>query len=196
MIKQFSGLEQIQTEARKTGSAKLPAGPYVCQIKGVKYDEEHGFIKIQFDVAEGEYKDFYTKQYKESKDENKKYKGVVTVWLPKDDGSEKDGWTKKTFANWINAVEDSNSGYKWTWDETTLKGKKIGLMFGEVGKNIDGKDVTYTECRFPISVEAAKSGKVKTPEFYAYKGYGTAKPATTGTDFMNIPSDLENELPF
>lgn len=196
MITQFNGFEEAKKAAQRKGTPKLPAGPYVCKILNTKNEAEKGFLKVQFDVAEGEYKDFFTKAYKESTDENKKFKGVLTLWLPKDDGSEKDKWTKDKFASFTNALEESNNGYKWDWHEEAWKGKTIGLMFGEVGKNINGKDVTFTEYRYPISVAFAKSGKAKTPDFYAYKGYGEAAKNDGATDFMNVPDGIQEELPF
>lgn len=192
MIKQFNGYDEAKKKAQYTGSVKLPAGAYVCKILGTKLTDN--MLKVQFDVAEGEHKDFFQKLYKESTDEDKKYKGMFTIWVPTDDGSEKDAKTKTNFARWTNALEESNAGYVWDWDETKWKDKMIGILYGEVGKVIDGKSVTFNEVRFPASVESVRSGKAKTPNFYAYSGY-SATP-TTNTDFTNIPIDINEEIPF
>ena len=45
--------------------------------------------------------------------------------------TDKDGNTNPRFKGLINAVEKSNSGYSWRWEEMTLKGKTIGVVFGE-----------------------------------------------------------------
>ena len=65
-----------------------------------------------------------TMPFESNTSEDKKWKGKATIYCPKDDGSEKDEWTRKNFARWTNAFEDSNPGYKWDWDEKKLKGKK------------------------------------------------------------------------
>lgn len=196
MIQKFNGYEEAKKNAQFTKSEQLPVGAYVCEILNVK--QEEGRLKVQFDVIEGDFKEFFQKKYKESTDENKKYKGVTTVWIPKEDGSERDTWTKNTFAKWTSSLEDSNEGYLWDWDETKWKGKIIGILYGEVGKNIEGKDVTFNECRYPCSVEYARSGKAKAPKFYAYKGYGDNKAPESSkpADFMNIPDNIDEEIPF
>ena len=196
MIKQFNGYDEAKKKAQSAGAAKLPAGVYICKILGTKLDGN--MLKVQFDVAEGEYKDFFQAQYKASKDEDKKYKGMTTVWLPKDDGSEGDARTKASFARWTTSIEESNDGYVWDWDETKWKGKLVGICYGEVGKVINGKSVRFNECRWPVSVGAVKAGRAKTPEFYAYKGYTEASSTNTSTttDFMNIPDEIDEEIPF
>ena len=52
---------------RKSGAAfeRLPKGNYVCKILNVEevtYKNGKRGIKISFDIAEGDYKDFYIKQ--------------------------------------------------------------------------------------------------------------------------------------
>ena len=111
--------------ARFTGSAKLPEGAYVANIMNVKYvpgtDGNSDRIDIQFDIAEGEYKGFFKKQYEENTQEDKKWKGRTAIYIPKDDGSEKDEWTQNTFAKWTAAFENSNEGYHWDWQEKKWK---------------------------------------------------------------------------
>lgn len=201
-MKPFNGYDEASKNARHTGSAKLPKGPYVCKILGAKFEEgkngNSDMLKIQFDVAEGDLTGFFKKQYDENTDDNKKYKGQTTIYLPKDDGSEKDTWTKNNFAKWTNALEDSNEGYKWDWDEKKWKNKLIGLVFGETGTVIEGKEVVYTECRFPVSAKTVRDGKAPEAKFKAKNGYGgAANDANNGaTDFMNVPDGIDEELPF
>lgn len=202
-MKPFNGFENAQKAARYSGGERLPKGGYICKIIGIKYEEgkdgNSDKIRVQFDIEEGEHKGFFKKQYDENTSDNRKYKGQTVVYVPKEDGSEKDSWTKNTFAKWTNALEDSNSGYKWDWDEKKWKGKLIGLVFGETGTVIEGKEVVYTDCRYPASVSDIRENKFKEAKFKAKDGYGEQKGNTTQdgpTDFMNIPSDIEEELPF
>ena len=71
----------------------------------------------------GEYQDYYKNDYKNQNTEDKKWRGVLKLYLPKEDGTEKDNWTISVFKAFTEAVEESNQGYHWDWDETTLKGK-------------------------------------------------------------------------
>lgn len=199
-MKAFNGFAEAQEAAKRAGGAKLPKGAYVCEILGAKIETgQNGNsdqMLVQFEIAEGEYKGFFKKQYEDNTNEDKKYKGKVKIWLPKDDGSEKDSWTKNNFAKWPNALEESNEGYKWDWDETKWKGKKIGIVFGETGTIIEGKEVVYTEPRYPVSVEAVRTGKAGEAKFKAKNGYGEQAQTSGNSDFMSIPDGLEDELPF
>lgn len=198
-MKQFSNYDDAKKAAQNTGGAKLPAGAYVCKIMGVRYEEgqdgKSDVLVLQFDITEGEQKDFFKKQYEANTAEDKKWKGTVRIYVPTDDGSEKDGWTKRSFAGWIDAVEKSNTGYSWGWDENTLKNKLIGIVFGETGTVINGKDVVYTEARFGVDVDKVRSGNAPEAKFKARKGYGSAS-ATSADDFMKIPDVTEEEIPF
>ena len=66
-------------------------------------------------------------------------------------------------------------------------------MFGETGNVIEGKEVVYTEVRYPASVQAVREGKAGEAKFKAKNGYGEAK---SSTDFVNVPDGIEEELPF
>lgn len=207
-MKAFSGYEDAKKRAAYKGSTKLPVGGYVAKIKEVRYEKgEEGksdMIVLAYDIAEGEYKDFFKKQFDENTNEDKKWKGRTSLYVPKDDGSESDQWTQNTFARWVNAFEQSNDGYIWDWDEKKWKGKMIGLIYGSVGTVIEGRPIEYTECRFPESVENIRSGNFKTPNFKAKKGYdeavdkqfdkGASKTSSDG--FMNIPDNIDEDLPF
>ena len=201
-MKQFGGFEDAQKNARYTSGEKLPAGAYVAKIMNVRYTPgENGNsdrIDVQFDITDGEYKGFFKKQFDENTQEDKKWKGKASIYVPKDDGSEKDGWTKNTFAKWTNALEDSNAKYKWDWDENKWKGLQIGLMFAETGNVIEGKEVVYTEVRYPMSVEDTKVQNIKIPALKKKNGFtGKKASAPANNDgFMNIPEGIEEEIPF
>ena len=196
-MKKFSNYDDAKKAAQNTGGAKLPAGAYVCKIMGVRYEEgqdgKSDVLVLQFDITEGDQKDFFKKQYEANTADDKKWKGSIRIYVPTDDGSEKDSWTKRSFAGWIDAVEKSNSGYSWAWDENTLKNKSIGIVFGETGTVINGKNVVYTEARFGVDVEKVRSGKAPEAKFKTRNGY-SAKPQED--DFMTVPDNSAEEIPF
>ena len=58
MIKKPQGYDEAPAY---TGEfMQLPAGLYICKVLGVKEDENRGHSRLamQFDIAQGEYKDF------------------------------------------------------------------------------------------------------------------------------------------
>lgn len=204
-MKQFKGYEDAKKSAEYVGGQRLPAGAYVCKCMGVKYENgQNGnsdFIKLQFDIAEGEFKDFFTNQYKNNTSEDKKYKGVATIYVPKDDGSEKDGWTANSFATWTVGFEQSNDGYHWDWQEDKWKGLTIGIVFGDTGTVIDGKEIVYTEARRGCSAQLIRDGKAPKAKFKSKNGYtgnssANNTPSASSNDFVSVPDGVESEIPF
>lgn len=202
-MKAFNGFEAAQEAAKRMSGERLPVGAYVCQIKNVQYvegeDDKSDRIDILFDIAEGDHKDFFKNQYENNTAEDKKWKGRKSIYVPKDDGSEKDEWTKNTFAKWTNAFEDSNAKYKWDWKEEKWKGLMVGIVFGETGTVIDGKEITYTEARFATSIEKVRNGSAPAAKFVMKNGYTGSQKNNSGAgsdDFMKIPDGSTEEIPF
>lgn len=203
-MKKFNGYNEAKKAAQYTGG-RLPAGAYVCKIMGVRYEEHDDMLDVivlQFDITEGDQAEYFKNQYANNIDENKKWKGTARIYCPSDDGTEKDAWTKKSFARWTNAFEDSNHGYTWDWDEDKWKDKFVGIIFGETGTVINGKEVVYTGPRTACSVEDARTGKYWDgfTQFKAKNGYtGNQQSTSVKTDangFMDIPSGTDDEIPF
>lgn len=198
MIKKFGDYEQ--TRGYSEGE-QLPKGGYVCKIIGAKIQEnEYGqCIKIAFDIAEGEFKDFYQKKYDANTNEDKKWSGTFLLNVPTDDGSEKDGWTKRRFRTFTDALEDSNAGYHFDWDETKFKGKQVGFVFNyREWQASDGRLIMSPNVAKTTSVEKIRSGNFKVPEDRLLK---TVKHDNQGqqagaNSFINIPEGVNEEIPF
>lgn len=197
-MKKFNGYDDAKKAAQSAGTMRLPVGAYICKIMAVRYEEGKDgmsdLLALQFDIAEGEHKDFFKKQYEANQNEDKKWKGAVRIYIPKDDGSERDGWTKRSFAGWIDAFEKSNPGFLWDWDENKLKGKSVGIVFGETGTVISGKEVKYTEARFGIDIQRVKDGTAPTAKFKGKNGYGKGTPGDDG--FMSVSDSISEDVPF
>ena len=136
-MKPIANYDSAKEEAKKMGNVipKIPVGGYVLKIESVRYekgtDGKSDKIVLAYDVAEGEEKGFFKKQFDAITDENKKWKGVATIYVPDEDGNNND-WSVKKFAQTMNYFEESNAGFVWDWDEKKLKGKLIGGIFGEL----------------------------------------------------------------
>lgn len=205
-MKRFNGYEEAKKAAQYTPGEKLPAGAYVCKIMKVEFiNGQNGnsdSIKVYYDIIEGDQKDFFRKQYDANTSEDKKWKGTANIYVPKDDGSEKDGWTKNSFAKWTNSFEESNAGYTWDWDENKWKGLVVGVVYGETGNVIEGREVTYTEARFACSVKDVREGKAPKAKALKKNGFtgngSAAASASSAPDmgFVNVPEGTAEELPF
>lgn len=193
MIKKFGDYEQTKAY---TDAETLPKGAYVVKIMGATVEENSNgqYIKIGCDIAEGEFKDFYANQYKQDQREDKKWKCNYLLNVPKDDGTQEDGWTKRKFKTFTEALEDSNEGYHFDWDEKKFKGKLFGGLFNEqeYEKN-DGSVGKTVKIGKVISVQALKEGKYKMPED---KILTTTNKNSSSDTFMNLPDSIEEELPF
>jgi len=177
---------------------QLPIGGYVLKIleaKEVEYTWGNVLL-ISFDIAEGEYKNFYKNNYNAQQQEDKKWKGTYRLNEPKDDGSEKDGWTKNTFDGAMWAFENSNTGYHWDWDETKLKGKIVGGLFRNKEYKFKGNRGFFTECCRLDAAETIRKGEFKMPKdkllSNSNDAVSFASPESGG--FEDIKSD--DDLPF
>lgn len=166
---------------------KLPIGAYVLKI--LEVEKGDNYLELQFDIAEGEFKDFYKRQYENSTLDDKKWKGKTRVWLPKNDGSDQDNWTMRKLKTIMNAFEDSNKNFRWEWDETAINGLVIGGLFNSKEYDFNGLHGFYTNCKKLIAADKVREGKYTLPT----------------TDYLNgTPSELpegferlqDNDIPF
>ena len=105
----------------------LPIGAYECVIKDARlnHNEETGknTLKISIDIASGEYKDYFLKAYETDTRIDRKWNNNAVRYLAYE------GDNVAYFKGFITTVENSNVGYKWNWEESTLKGKKVCGVF-------------------------------------------------------------------
>lgn len=192
-MKKFSG---YKPEKSAGGREILPVGGYVAKIldaKEINYDWGDVLL-ISFDIIEGEYKDFFKVDYANQTREDKKWRGTFRLVQPKDDGSERDDWTKRTFNNAMFCIEDSNPNYTWEWDEKTLKGKIVGVLFRNREWEMDTeqgyKTGWTTECCTFVTVDDVRDNKFKMPKDKPLKN----KSSNSAGGF--IPIDDDSDLPF
>lgn len=163
MIKQPNNWNEVQ---EITERQKLPLGAYVCKVINAQV-QDNGYgeqLCIVFDIAEGEYAGFYKKEFAANTMENKKYKGVLRMFLPKHDGSEQDEWTKRTLKGLVTAFEKSNPGYKWNWNEQSLVGKNIGVLYRNEEWEYEGKTGWTARPFRAISTDSVRSGEFTLPK--------------------------------
>ena len=195
-MKKFNNWENVKAASE---FVPLPAGGYIVELKNAKvkeYKNQNGDaferFEIAIDIADGEFKDYYANDYCNQTNEDKKWKGVLRLYMPKEDGSEQDEWTKSRFKSFIEAVEDSNPGFHWDWDESKLRGKKIGCLFRLEEWEYNGKTGKKAQPFKAVSVEKIKSGNFKIPKEKLLDKNASAPTAPT-PEFRDIPDE---DVPF
>lgn len=159
-------MKQYDVKAERSGGSgreMLPAGGYVCQIISAKVEsgEWGDTLIIAHDVCEGDYAGIFKRDYDNNDREDKKWRGTFRQRLPRDDGSEQDAWKKRSLGNTIWAIEQSNPGFTWDWDEKKLKNKKIGLIYRNKQWEMNGNSGWTTEAGKAESVDNIREGKFR-----------------------------------
>lgn len=182
----FEGVNPMTGE-----SNQLPAGGYRCIIKNAKCEIlQNGKeqLLLALDIAEGEYKDFFSKKFSQLKmtNANAKYPngGIFRIFI---EDYNTPGKSSPILAGVKTSIEASNPGFKWDSDETKLKDKKIGVVFaGEEFETQDGSVRVAVKPRYPRSWEKVLDAEI--PKVKELKN----KPQNEG-EYITVNDD---ELPF
>lgn len=185
----------FRSEPAKTAYPMLPKGLYIAQIKGVKVEEEgpDQRMTIRLDIAEGEYAGYYTKHYKADQERGGqfevKYKGDLVLYAVNKKNTNRK-WPDsdiRSFNGAIWAIEQSNPGYHWNWDEQSLKGKAVGINVRQGTYNGN----PYTTIGRLESIPEIREGKAKVMN--DSKPRGSAAPAEESSNgFVQV----DEEVPF
>lgn len=199
-MKPFKNYDKTQTfSSRPT----LPEGGYICKIlnaeeKVYKSDKgEFHKLEVSFDIIEGEHKGFFAADYHSQQNEDKKWKGVLKMSVPTDDGTELDEKIKSAFKTNITAIEESNNGYHWDWNEAALKGLVVGCIFQLQEWEWKGRSGWKAQPYGFADAEKIRSGDFKVPKPRPLKGKASSAPATNNNslaDFEEVIAD--SDLPF
>ena len=189
--------------AHSTGSNKpdaLPAGVYEAIVKGARVEDTSWGSQrliLALDVNQGEHKGHYQNLFDwETKNSNyqPKWKGTLRQNIPTGDGSEKDSWTQRSLEGMVWALEQSNPGYHWDWDENKLKGLVVGI-------NVRNKEWEYNDmtgwtteiCRLE-SMDEVRAGKVKVAKDKPLAN--KTEPTATTTEQGGFTAVETDDLPF
>lgn len=202
MIKKPQGYDQAPAY---TGEfQQLPKGKYICVIKqAATKDSKNGDSQliILFDIAEGEYKDFFQKQFDADKAQDPagaKWRGIFRQNM--------DGKGTPWLKGVITSIERSNN-FTFLWDkeknEEMLKEKRFGGIFRRRQyEKENGDRAIITELYQIRSVAGLSEAEVPEDSLLpdapsASQPKNTRMPSTVGDGFMNIPDGVEDEgLPF
>ena len=165
---------------------KLPAGGYVVKIVAVRtegesygqvinYPEEKLYIKLIYDIAEGEFAGYYSDDYWSDPEHDFGHQ-IYLSW--KNMGA---------FKGNVHLIEDSNPGFDFmaafNADQYGLMiGKQLGIVLGEE-EYIANDGSVKTKFGFPRikSVDAIREGKFKVPPLKKLDGGDSGEPALVST---------------
>lgn len=169
-----------------TERQKLPLGAYVCRVKktAIQSNAYGDQLCILFDIIEGDHKGYYAAEYAANQNQDKKWKGVLRQWLPLDNGSQQDEWTKSALKGMVSNFEKSNPGYQWNWDENSLVGKLIGILYRNEEWEYEGKTGWTAKPFRAISIDSVRNGDFTLPKDRPLKKEETSYTVPT----YNVPT--------
>ena len=174
-MKQIKDFDTIQA----AGSFERPqAGGYVCAIRKVEDHPDKQYLALEFDIVEGKWKGYAADTAERA--------GFWPLRCNRFYGQK----SVSFFKAFIEAVEATNKNYRWNWDEQTLVGKGVGIVFRE--EEYINRDGQIRKSIAPFEFKTAaqiRDGEFTVPE---------PKKIPAGT-IMPAPATFvedEGELPF
>lgn len=208
MIKKPMGYDEAQ--AAQSGEFKTIApGWYpavICKVAEGATQNGTEFIEFWIDIIDGEYTRYYEKDYK-AQTGDRKWRGTLRFFT-----SER---ALPMLKAGITAIEESNTGYKFDWNEATVKGKKVGVGIRREQYEATDGQLKFTNRPFMFrDIKKVITGELEVPkdkllkqaagkilDSYAPKGNtppGYQTPAPTAAPSYPALTELgdDEELPF
>jgi len=164
MINKIENWDKV--EANYGEFKRLSAGGYICKVMACKQETSKSsgkkMLVVNFDIAEGDFKDFYLERYKNAPRDNNnpvepKWSGKYYIVL------EGDGYEGRLKA-FTTSLEESNPNYIWDWNEETLQGKLFGGIFREEEFVYNGEIRTNAKLWQVRSTKAIREGNFEIPK--------------------------------
>ena len=200
MIMKPRNWENVQA---MTDRAKLPLGAYVCRIKKavVQNNNSGDQLAILFDIVEGEHSGFYARDFEANQNADRKWKGLLRQWIPVDDGSDGDEMTKRVLKGLVTSLEKSNPGYTWNWDETSMAGKLIGVLFRNEEWEWQGKNGWAVRPFRALSVDSVRNGDYTLPKDKPLNNIGSSRQQYASAPEIDQPTgyqkvEADDDCPF
>ena len=180
VLQGIQGAGNVQEKAFSRNSfERLPAGGYVCRILEVKVDKTQNnrqYIKLRFDIAEGEYAGFFQKRWNADAQSQytRKWKGVYKIFLPVFNGNN-DTYMNDIaiYKGRINTIARCNNlpepNVEQGYDPDIFKNCLVGILFRDsmyMGNS-------FTEPAFLEDVQKIRSGDFEIPAPKGEKSAGT-----------------------
>lgn len=134
---------------------RLAPGGYILKITDVEDMAAKEYLRIVYDIAEGpeagRYSDEWGAAHPYAHTYLRSYKN--------------EEWVLKRFKTFINAIETSNDGFKWAWNESQLEGRIFGAILAlEEYENDRGEIKTRLYIPAVMSADRIRTGDFTVPE--------------------------------
>ena len=178
------------TNVQEAGEFTRPsAGAYICGIVKAEDFSDREYLKITYDIIEGEFKGYYKEMRKNNPD---------WLWAGAYVKSYKDA-ALPMFKRFCTAVSRSNGNFVFdggniNHDEKTLKGKKIGLLLGEEeyeGNDGNVKTRLYVVREFSVN----KLADQKVPELKKL-AKSTTQSSADSDGWVDVSDSDDEEIAF
>ena len=196
-------LPKYDKSKRKKQYEILPKGAYVVKIMNAvekaNKNNSGSYIEISFDIAEGEYKDFYADLYRANTNEDKKWSNdaIFRLSVPNADSQE---FIIQNYHNFFGDLADSNNDFEFVGDLKSLRNKVIGGKFHIEQTEYNGEIYDHTRMKWTCvadDVRNGKPGKMPNDKLITVDFSKPTAPTSAGDDFMKIPEGVDvDELPF
>lgn len=180
-------LGKAYTDASASSDAfeRLPAGGYICRITAVEDKDEKEYLDVIYDIAEGQYKDFYSDDW--GKDHPYAHH-VVLSYKDKAFGMFKGRLKAIDASNGTNFAERAAGGLP----EQELVGKLVGLVIGYEQYNSDRGEIRERSyVKSVVSTERIKAGDFKIPPLKLLQPSNQIQPAVPEGFTLD-----ESDIPF
>lgn len=169
-------------------NSRLTPGGYVCGILNAEDVPDKEYLRIEFDIADGPYKNYF-REMRDRLNLTQWPAGGVLIrsYKPK---------AQPFFKAFLTSVQASNPGYTFQNDETTLRRRLVGLVLGEEEYEYNGEVKTRLRVNAVRSVKAIREGDFKVPDKKCLAPAASAPGYSSGSngDYALIEDD--GDLPF
>ena len=187
MINKPNNWDNVAPYNGSGGFTPLPPGGYVVRILDAETKTSasgYEYLELKIDIAEGEFTNYFKNEYDLNDFDNAKYKGYFRQGTPTDETR------TRYFKAAIQAVEDSNQGYIWNWDEKSLIGRVVGCIFREEEWEYNGYSGIRTSAWRLTAADKIRKGEYNVPK---PKTLQKAEPVASVSSFADIKDD---DIPF
>lgn len=165
----------------------------IMSVKEQKSSTGKDMAVIALDFAKNDSQAGYFKdQFNNDDRAEKKWPYQAIQYIVTEDGN---GGCSRSFKSFITAFEHSN-GCQTIWGDkfaAQFKGKKIGVVYGEVEELYDGEIKTRRRIRW--FCDDSKVEKQNVPEKKTYAN-ALLNSATVEPEFMDVPNGKTDDIPF
>lgn len=163
MINKIAGYDEAKVSTNNFET--LPKGGYVLCIADTEVcytTKGRQYIKLSCEIAEGEYMNFFTRDFESNHQEDKRWRCTYNLFIPEDND---EAWKIRNFKRDILRFEESNPGFHWDWDEKKLEALLVGGLFNEKEyEKQNGEIGKFTNLKRLDTIDNIRNNKFKLPE--------------------------------